>query len=136
MNDLQFSPQIQPEHLADLAEQGIQQIICHRPDGEEIGQPSFADIAEAAADCGIDCHHLPVRGGEFPEDMIAATKKLLENGKNTFMYCRSGTRSCTIWEAIAAENGDNIDDIINQAAELGYGIGQLRDYLAARQRTA
>lgn len=133
MNKLIFSPQITPAQLAEFAEQGIAQIICHRPDGESAYQPDFAMIEQVATEMGISCHYLPVPAGEFPEEMIASTKALLQNGKKTMMYCRSGTRSCIIWAAIAAENGEKLDDIINQAAELGYGIGQLRGFLAARQ---
>ena len=43
------SDQIRIEDIAQLAEQGVQLIICNRPDGEAADQPSVNSIAEAAA---------------------------------------------------------------------------------------
>jgi len=43
------SDQIHSEDLAKLAEQGVELIICNRPDGEAADQPNVNSIAQAAA---------------------------------------------------------------------------------------
>ena len=48
-------PQIQPEDLQALAESGFRSIICNRPDGEALDQPTFAQISTAAKAMNIDC---------------------------------------------------------------------------------
>jgi len=42
------SPQIKPEDVKTLAEQGFKSIICNRPDGEDPDQPNFAEIEAEA----------------------------------------------------------------------------------------
>lgn len=125
--------QISPEDMETLKADGVKQLICHRPDDEEPNQIPFADIEAAAKDAGIVATHLPVRGGEFPEQAIQETATILAKNERTHMYCRSGTRSTIIWAACQAEQGRDLDDIIDTAANAGYGIGQLRDFLASRQ---
>ncbi|WP_269843281.1 beta-lactamase hydrolase domain-containing protein, partial [Brevirhabdus pacifica] len=49
---LYVAPQIRPEQLPELKAEGIRAIICNRPDGEEAGQPTFAEIEQAAREQG------------------------------------------------------------------------------------
>ncbi|SUO96453.1 TIGR01244 family sulfur transferase [Suttonella ornithocola] len=131
------SPQIQTNELEKLAESDIKHIICHRPDEEENEQPSFEVIEKEAEKVDIKAYHLPVRDGEFPEQAIAKTAEILaraaEQQEKVHMYCRSGTRSTIIWAAIEAQKGTDLESIIDTAANAGYGIGQLRDFLAQYQ---
>ena len=123
---LYVSAQIQPEDLPALKTQGIAQIICHRPDGEAPTQPAFADIAAAANALGIRTLHLPVTGGQFPPETVAATRDALADGTPTLMYCKSGMRSATAWALGEAAAGGNADEIIARAAACGYDLSPLR----------
>ena len=57
--------QIVAEDLQAVAAQGVRLLVNNRPDGEEPGQPSSAEIEAAARAAGLDYHHIPVAGG-FP----------------------------------------------------------------------
>ena len=123
---LYVSAQIRPEDLPALKAQGIAQIICHRPDGEEPAQPAFADIAAAATALGIRALHLPVAGGQFSPDAVAQTRAALADGAPTLMFCKSGMRSTTAWALGEAAAGGNVDEIIARAGACGYDLSPLR----------
>lgn len=128
---LYVSAQIQPEELPALKTQGIAQIICHRPDGEAPTQPAFATISAAADALGIRALHLPVAGGQFTPEIVAATREALKGGTPTLMYCKSGMRSTTAWALGEAAAGGNVDEILARAAACGYDLSPLRVQLAA-----
>lgn len=128
---LYVSAQIQPEDLPALKAQGIAQIICHRPDGEAPAQPAFATISAAADALGIRALHLPVAGGQFTPEIVAATREALKGGTPTLMYCKSGMRSTTAWALGEAAAGGNVDEILARAAACGYDLSPLRVQLAA-----
>lgn len=118
-DNLYISGQIQPEDIPALKQAGIEQIICHRPDGESADQPDFAAIAQAAD--GLDTLHIPV-AGSFPDAAVQATQQALAGGKPTLMYCRSGTRSTILWAIGQARQGRSADDILREAATIGYDL--------------
>ena len=96
------TPQILPEDVHAIAEQGFVAIICNRPDGEEPGQPALADIIAACGEAGISFHHVPFSGMPIPEDAIAEHRRVIDqSGGPVLAYCRSGQRSLLIWQAIA-----------------------------------
>lgn len=116
--------QITPEELPALRTAGILHIICHRPDGESPDQPAFAAIAQAAAVQGIATSHIPVAGG-FPPEAVGATARALEGGLPTLMFCRSGIRSTALWALAEARKGRAADDLVREAAALGYDLTPL-----------
>jgi uncharacterized protein (TIGR01244 family) len=48
-----------------------------------------------------------------------------------YAYCRSGTRSCTLW-ALSQAGVLAADDIISQAANGGYDLRGMAAYLAGK----
>lgn len=123
--DVWVAPQIDPADLPALAEQGIRRIVSHRPDGEEPGQPSAAEMSAAAAAAGMAYVHAPVSG--MPgEDAVKATADALEDGAPVLMFCRSGTRSTFAW-ALAMRSLDRVDadTLRSAAAAAGYDISRL-----------
>lgn len=130
---LYFATQIQPQDLPQLKAAGIEQIICHRPDGESPEQPDFADIAQAAAAENIATLHYPV-AGEFPPSVIDGTWQALQDGKTTLMYCRSGTRSCIVWALGEAAHGADAQQLMTQAAAIGYDLSPVKALLESVAR--
>lgn len=123
------APQIQPADLSVLAEQGFAGVICNRPDGEEEGQPSIAEMRDAAQESGLAFHHIPVSGGEFPGAAIAAFRAVRRGTEGRVLaYCRSGTRSITL-DTLA--NPDDIEpaERLSRAAAAGYDLTNLSDKL-------
>lgn len=88
------SGQIAPGEVAALAEQGVSVLVNNRPDGEEPGQPSAAQIEEAAAAAGISYHFVPIIRGIGPADVEAMQQALRQaEGGKLLAFCRSGARS-------------------------------------------
>ena len=65
------SGQIQPADVPGLKASGIGMIICNRPDGEEPGQPTAAEVQDAAEAEGIEFRHVPIIRGIGPADVEA-----------------------------------------------------------------
>lgn len=92
------SPQIVAADMAELKAAGIKAIICNRPDGEGADQPSFAEIAKAASDAGIEARYVPVVSGKVSdEDVDAFGAALKDLPRPVLGYCRTGTRSTMLW---------------------------------------
>ncbi|MCR9089072.1 MAG: bifunctional protein tyrosine phosphatase family protein/NAD(P)/FAD-dependent oxidoreductase [Rhodobacteraceae bacterium] len=92
------SPQITIEDVEAIAAEGYRAIICNRPDGEGADQPSFEEIEAAANAAGITARYVPVeRGLVRDEDVAAFGAALDEVQRPVLAYCRTGTRSATLW---------------------------------------
>lgn len=130
INDhVSVSGQIQPTDVAALKANGFTTIVNNRPDGEEPGQPTSADIAKAAAAAGLDYHHIPLGREGVSPDMVEKTRSVLEGSKGpVFCYCRSGTRSTTLW-ALSQAGTTDAQEIISAAAGAGYDMSHLAAHL-------
>lgn len=130
INDhVSVSGQIQPEDVSTLKDLGFTTIVNNRPDGESPDQPAGADIEAAAKAAGLAYHAIPLgRDGVSPQ-MVEATKAALEgsDGK-VFCFCRSGTRSTTLW-ALSQAGEAPAEEIIAQAAKAGYDMSHLAGHL-------
>lgn len=123
------APQIQPSDLADLAEQGFVAVVCNRPDGEEDGQPTVAQMREAAQAKGIAFHHIPVSGGKFPDSAVNAFRAIRRGTEGPLLaYCRTGTRSITL-DTLANPDALDPSERLMRAAAAGYDLTNLSDKL-------
>ena len=92
------SPQIAADDVATLKSAGFKAIICNRPDGEGGDQPSFAEIEAAAKEAGLEALYVPVVAGKVSDDDVAAFGAALKDlPRPVLAYCRTGTRSATLW---------------------------------------
>ena len=92
------SPQITPDDIAAIKEAGFRAIICNRPDGEGADQPSFEEIEAAAKKAGLETACVPVTSGMVrDEDVEAFGAALKDLPRPVLAYCRTGTRSATLW---------------------------------------
>lgn len=128
-DNLYISGQIEIADIPALRALGIMQIVCHRPDDESIDQPDFASIVQAAG--SMDTVYVPV-AGDFPPEAVAATAKALAKGVPTLMYCRSGMRSCVLWALSEAQAGRDVQDIMEDAAAIGYDLTPMIGILQTR----
>lgn len=118
------SPQLAPEALVDLAAAGIRQIISNRPDGEDPGQPTAAEMETAARTAGLSFVWIPVSGMPEPSQTEAVSGALVD-GLPTVMFCRSGTRSAMVWAMAERTRGTDADDLRAAAASAGYDLSRL-----------
>ena len=112
INDhVSVSPQINPEDVAAIKAQGFVAIINNRPDGESPDQPSSATIEQAAHDAGLAYHYIPLGREGVSAQMVEETKQVLEGSTGpVFCYCRSGTRSTTLWALSQGRQGAGVRD--------------------------
>ena len=97
--DFAITSQVAPDALPGLRDAGLATIICNRPDGEAADQPSFAAVAEQAAQCGVEAHYLPVIPGKItPRDVEAFAALIAAAPKPVLAYCRTGLRAETLWQ--------------------------------------
>ena len=128
---LTVAPQISPADVAGLAAAGYRAIICNRPDGEATDQPSFAEIAKAAAAVGIACHNLPIVPGQLSDADAQTFGKLLEElPAPVLAFCRTGTRSTTLW-CLAKAGTEETVTILGKAANAGYDLSALTSRIEA-----
>lgn len=119
--------QVRPEAMRELAASGFSYLVNHRPDLEEPGQPSAAEIAEAAQAAGLRVVHAPIRG--LPDDAaVAATRAALDSlgpDDRALLFCRSGMRSAAAWAMAERLRGVEPDVLRAAAAEAGYDLDRL-----------
>ena len=99
--------QLDPADMALLAGSGFRCVINNRPDNEGEGQPSSDAIRVAAEESGLEYHHLPVVSGQISDSDVAAFRALLEQIKGPVLaFCRTGTRSASLWALAEAHHLD------------------------------
>ena len=106
-DDYAVSGQIAAEDVATIKAKGFKSIISNRPDGEQPGQPSTAEIRKAAEDAGLSFRHVPIVSG-MPmtgDDVTAMANALDELEGPVFAYCRSGARSTNLYMAVQQSKG-------------------------------
>lgn len=119
------APQIAVEDLEAVAATGVRRVINNRPDSEDPGQPTSAEIEAAARAAGLDYVHAPVAGMPGP-NAVRAAADAIEADEPFLMYCRSGTRSTIAWAlAMRTLNRAGPEEIREAAARAGYDLSRL-----------
>jgi uncharacterized protein (TIGR01244 family) len=130
INDqVSVSGQISAADVIEIKQAGFVTIVNNRPDGEEDDQPSNAEIEAAAKGAGLAFVFIPMGREGVNEEMIARTRETLDDSEGpVFCYCRTGTRSTTLW-ALAQAGRRPAEEIIASAAKAGYNISHLAGHL-------
>jgi len=119
---LTVSPQISADDVPEIRSAGFRAIICNRPDGEGMDQPTHEEIAAAASAAGIEMRYMPVATGVVgDEDAAAFAKALRELPGPVLAYCRSGTRSATLWSLAEAPHRP-MSEILAATQAAGYDM--------------
>ncbi|SFI88648.1 bifunctional protein tyrosine phosphatase family protein/NAD(P)/FAD-dependent oxidoreductase [Celeribacter neptunius] len=119
---LSVSGQIQLEDIAKLKRRGFRAVVCNRPDGEASDQPTHEEMAEAAAAEGLEFRYLPVTPGIVTEETATAFRQALtELPGPVFGYCRTGTRTTTLW-SLAMAKEKSVVDILAATKAAGYDM--------------
>ena len=122
--------QLTEADFAGIAARGIRTIVNNRPDGEADDQMPSAVAEAAARKHGLVYRYLPVTNHDVTEDApVAAQAEALRalSGPILF-YCRTGNRCSILWaQASASRRG--VDTVIERAAEAGFDIEELREFI-------
>lgn len=114
--------QITVQDIELIAARGIKTIFCNRPDGEGADQPNVAEIEQALQPYGIQIQYLPVVSGKVTDEQSEEFKQLyMQAQKPLLAYCRSGTRSITLW-ALSQVADQTLEKMLLTAKTLGYDL--------------
>lgn len=117
------SAQISVNDIPELAKAGIRSLLCSRPDGEASDQPTITEITEAAEQAGMQVAHVPVISGVFTaasiDDFGDALNALVSP---VHAFCRTGTRSITLWSLYQRTLGTPDDELLERARDCGYDL--------------
>lgn len=129
------SPQITPQDIPALKAQGYRAIIANRPDGEGADQPTFAEIETAAHAAGMQARYIPISGGMVGDDDVEAFRSALRAMPGPVLaYCRSETRSATLW-ALAQADDMPLSQILAATSTAGYDLSGVVQRIANGGRT-
>jgi uncharacterized protein (TIGR01244 family) len=123
------SGQIEPDQIAELKRQGVTMIVNNRPEGEEPGQPTGAEIEQAAEAEGVAYRAIPIRRGIGPADVEAMAEALAATDGKLLAYCRSGTRSILAWAVARRHEGASIEELQEAAARAGVDLTRIAHLL-------
>lgn len=122
------APQISPDNIEEIKSLGYKVVINNRPDEETPGQPGTDDIRSLCENAGLQYYHLPIQSGTLPVEAIDQTRDLLNKIEGpVFAYCRSGTRSITLW-ALSQIGHQPSDQVISAVEKAGYDLPFLHNY--------
>jgi uncharacterized protein (TIGR01244 family) len=117
--------QIHVDQLQVIVGEGVRRIVNNRPDHEEPGQPTSAELETAARAAGLDYVHAPTRG--LPDaSVVAAVAEALQDGEPVLLFCKSGMRSAAAWALATRQSGERSrDEILMATAGAGFDLGGL-----------
>lgn len=111
-----------PTDMQTIKDAGFRAIICNRPDGEAADQPTFEEISKAAEKAGIEARYLPIVAGKVSDDDANAFDAALSEMPGPVLaFCRTGTRSATLW-SLAQANSRSLPDILATTKSAGYDM--------------
>ncbi len=133
---LSVSPQITPDDMAAVKAAGFRAILCNRPDGEGADQPSFDEIEAAARKQGLEARYVPVQSGIVGDDDARAFgQALTELPGPVLAYCRTGTRSATLWSLNEAAHKRPVSEILTATKAAGYDMSGVARRIANGGKT-
>ena len=118
---LAVAGQISTAVVEDIAAAGYKVLLNNRPDGEENGQPTSAEIAVAAEAAGLEYHHMPVTAIDFPGDRLDEMADLFDDEERpVFAFCRTGTRCTNLW--IVSRQPEERGEAVARAQGIGFDL--------------
>ncbi|MGI9236643.1 MAG: TIGR01244 family sulfur transferase [Woeseiaceae bacterium] len=91
--------QIAPSDVEIFRKSGFKTIVCNRPDDEDTGQPTAADVRAECDSHGVVFHHLPITNTGITAEMVRQFQTIVADSDGPVLaYCRSGQRSSVLWQ--------------------------------------
>lgn len=126
---LSVAEQLKLADIKHIAQAGFKTIINNRPDAEAPRQPRSETLQKRAGELGLDYRYIPVQPSGLSEENLADFKDALSEASGPILaFCRTGTRSTTLWAHAAADEMP-VNSIINIAANAGYDLKKIKPKL-------
>lgn len=133
---LTVSPQISASDVHAIAAAGFRSILCNRPDGEAADQPGFDQIEAAAKEAGLQVLYQPVQPSDLRDADARAFGAALQTLPGPVLaYCRSGTRSASLW-ALSQAKHRQASDILAATNAAGYDLSGLAHRIVSAGATS
>ncbi|WMS87860.1 beta-lactamase hydrolase domain-containing protein [Pleionea litopenaei] len=98
-SQVSVSGQLDVSMLDELVKQGVEVIVCNRPDNEESNQISAAILADAALSRSLEFYNIPFGAQGPTKEQVHEFANLLKTEKTIHAYCRTGNRSSNLFNA-------------------------------------
>ncbi len=136
--DAQFSvsAQITASDIAELQRQGVEVLVCNRPDDEESGQPKSVELEALAKQSGIAFFNIPFTAETMTTAQRDQLQSVLATGQRVHAYCRSGARSKKLWTAAQANTSKDrtFDGVKYDVVIVGAGSAGIATAASLRKR--
>lgn len=96
-SQVSVSGQIGVDDVQKFKDQGVELLVCNRPDGEDVGQTPHSDVELEAIRIGLPFKLLAFSSYQITPEDREEFVKLIETRKRIHCYCRSGSRSKRLW---------------------------------------
>jgi sulfide:quinone oxidoreductase len=125
--DVLVTDQLLPADLPALARQGVASVVCNRPDGEQPNQPDHLAMQAACTRAGLRFAYLPVVASAISDRQVQQfCELLLQLPAPVAAYCRTGTRSTSLWALGQVRTaGLTPDQVLSVAYDAGYDLSAL-----------
>ena len=128
---LSVASQLTEADVAQAARDGFRAIVNNRPDGEDATQVQSIKIARLAAQHGMEYAFVPAVSGKIGADEVVGMAQALARLQTPVLaFCRTGTRSTTLW-ALTQAQALPAGEIIATAAAAGFDLTALKPQLEA-----
>ena len=124
------SPQIEPQQIAEIADNGFVKIICNRPDMEVSPFYSSSVMEDLAKENNIEFHLIELTHEMMTPETAARQRELVLNCKGPVLaYCASGTRCSLLWAIGEANAGNDPNIILAKTLAAGYDFSNFESSL-------
>ncbi len=121
-DSLSVTEQILASDIDAIVAAGFRSVICNRPDGESPDQPSALEIEAVVRAAGLEFRNLPAESGKVSDEQGVQFGCLLDTlPRPVLAYCRTGTRSTTMW-ALSQAAHVPLPVILERATRAGYDM--------------
>ena len=121
-SQVSVSDQLDISDLTELFRDGVEIVVCNRPDREAADQTGFDEISNACETLGMEAHHIPFSGDAIEDHHVQSFLELLQSGRKIHAYCRSGARSSKLWAQARTRQGMDAGEIIQRAGRAGVDV--------------
>jgi sulfide:quinone oxidoreductase len=136
-DNFSVSGQINIDDVQVLADQGVQVIVCNRPDEESPDHTRFEEIRGAADRLGIATHMIGFSPNSLTYEKSQSFAKVVASNKNIHAYCRTGSRAKIIYTGTETATTQKVNNSVDNSFDVvivGAGSAGIATAASLRKR--